>query len=181
LRVQSALLLYSQHRFEQGLAEGRKASELEPNNPRGYWVSGLCYEQLGKWEAAEKAYRRVLELSPRDVRGVQGMGYLLGRTGRKTEARQILESLIRENQQGMANTYSIAIVYMGIGDAGQALGWLEKAVSRHEPGAIYLGPNPRLEPLHSHPRYVALLRRIGLAGNPETARQTAPRAGSARR
>jgi serine/threonine-protein kinase len=164
LRVQSALLLYSQHRPTEALAEAWRATEVGPNNPIAHWMTGLCYEQLGKWDEAEKAYRRVLKLSPRDSRGVPALGYLLGKTGREPEARHILSSLIREDQQGMSKAYQVALVHAGLGETEQALTWLETAYSRRDASLPYLKVELRLEALHSHPRCVALLRRMGLSG-----------------
>jgi TolB-like protein/Flp pilus assembly protein TadD len=168
LRVQSALLLYDQHRFTEALAEGRGAADLEPSNPFAIWITGLCYERLAEWDKAERAYRHMLKLSPRDSRGVPALGYLLGRTGRSAEARRILESLVQEDQQGMSRAYAIALVHAGLGEKEAALDWLEKAYARRDSSLPYLKVEIRLEPLQSHPRFVALLRRMGLTAKGES-------------
>jgi len=44
----------------------------------------------------------------------------------------------------------------------QAFDWFEKAVDEHEPLMLHIHVHPNYDPLHAHPRYSALLRKMNL-------------------
>ena len=64
-------------------------------------------------------------------------------------------------QRGWEGEYLLASVFASLGEADSAFAWLDRGVARRRlPLAIPL--DPFLAPLHSDPRYLALLKRVGL-------------------
>ena len=54
----------------------------------------------------------------------------------------------------------IAVIYASLGDADQAMSWLEKGYEeRFNPGVLI---RPGFDPLRSDPRFEDLVRRVGL-------------------
>lgn len=49
-----------------------------------------------------------------------------------------------------------------LGRTDDAFRWLERAADEHEPRVIYIGVDPLYVPMRADPRFVALLRRLGL-------------------
>jgi hypothetical protein len=47
-----------------------------------------------------------------------------------------------------------------LGEYDQALEQLEKLVTQHEPLAVFLQVSPWYDPVRSHPRFQALLKRM---------------------
>ena len=66
-----------------------------------------------------------------------------------------------ETRGAFGITYLIAAWSALIGEAEQAMTWLERAYEEREPGLIAAKVDPRLDPLRSDPRFQDLLRRIG--------------------
>jgi hypothetical protein len=58
--------------------------------------------------------------------------------------------------------YSFALVHAGLGDRAQGMDWLEKACDERSDYMPYLGLEPMLDGLRAEPRFVALMRRVGL-------------------
>jgi len=58
--------------------------------------------------------------------------------------------------------YLFAVVYVGLGDKDQAFAWMEKAYQDRSFWLIWLKVEPRFDSLRDDPRFVNLLRRIGL-------------------
>jgi len=54
-------------------------------------------------------------------------------------------------------------LYRPLGDKETAFAWLDKAVAERSTWLVYSKWEPRLDPLRNDPRFVGLLRRIGLA------------------
>jgi hypothetical protein len=65
-----------------------------------------------------------------------------------------------KSQNGFSNAPEIALVYVGLDQKDQAMGWLEKAFEeRFSPWVLM---RPAFDPLRSDPRFQDLLHRIGL-------------------
>jgi serine/threonine protein kinase/tetratricopeptide (TPR) repeat protein len=58
--------------------------------------------------------------------------------------------------------FSRAIVHRYLGQTDQALDHVERMVENHIGGCVFLGVDPGLAPLRTHPRYQAALRRVGV-------------------
>jgi len=56
----------------------------------------------------------------------------------------------------------IGLAYGAAGDRDLALSWLEKAVDEHAPWLPELKLEPTYDPFRSDPRFIALLKRVGL-------------------
>ena len=57
---------------------------------------------------------------------------------------------------------NIALNYAFAGDDSEALDWLERAVDEHTPWLPELNIDPMWDAVRSQPRFVALLKKIGL-------------------
>jgi hypothetical protein len=59
------------------------------------------------------------------------------------------------------SAYSFALVYIGLGDKGEALRWLEQSYQDHAGSDIgYIKVEPLLDPLRGDPRFEALVQKI---------------------
>ncbi len=56
--------------------------------------------------------------------------------------------------------YQIAAAYVGLGETDSALGWLELGYAERDPWLIFVNADPQFVPLHSDPRFQAILRRM---------------------
>jgi serine/threonine-protein kinase len=90
----------------------------------------------------------------------------LARGGRAKEARARLEQLrtaVLRQPHGSPGVYRLAGVFASLGEADSAFAWLDLGLARRgfPLGSFGIPNNPYLAPLHSDPRYHALLRRTG--------------------
>jgi len=56
----------------------------------------------------------------------------------------------------------IAIIYLGLGDKDRALEWLRKAYEDRSFSLVFLKVDHMFDPLRSDPRFIALLKKVGL-------------------
>ncbi len=82
--------------------------------------------------------------------------------GDAVAARQSLGRMAAYKGPQYVTQYQLALGYAAIGDETSAMTFLEKSAASHEGQATYLNVDPLLEGLHSDPRFVALVRRLGL-------------------
>lgn len=72
-----------------------RAVELTPELALAWWSWGRCAEAAGQEERAVERYARAVDLQPDDARARLHLGGLLGRLGRRDEARRMLEAASR--------------------------------------------------------------------------------------
>jgi Flp pilus assembly protein TadD len=93
---------------------------------------------------------------------VGSLGYAYAVSGRTAEARRIAETLAERSRQTYVPPATVAVVFAGLGDRDAAFEWLEKAWDQHDPWITALKVEFMLDPLHSDPRFAALVKRVGL-------------------
>jgi tetratricopeptide (TPR) repeat protein len=82
--------------------------------------------------------------------------------GNAAKAREILRELEDRALGAFVSPYHFAYIYTGLGDFDQAMDWLERAVAERTGPAYSIKGSFLLAPLHSHPRFRALLRQMKL-------------------
>ena len=89
------------------------------------------------------------------------LGHAYASSGKKTEAVKILEQLKELSKQRYVSAYSLAIVYLGLGDKEEALRWLQKSYQdRAGYDIATIKVDPFLDPLRGDPRFEALVAKV---------------------
>lgn len=146
--------------YDRAIGQFRKTVEMDPSFGLAHERLGLAYEQKGMYEEATAAFRKAMALLGDNTEVVAALGHALGVAGRRDDAQKVLVELQRLSTRKYVSSYDVAVVYLGLGDKGQALTWLEKACQERAGGLLYAKVDPRLDPLRSDPRFQDLLRRM---------------------
>ncbi|HZI30421.1 MAG TPA: protein kinase [Gemmatimonadaceae bacterium] len=153
-------------RPDDAIREAQKALVLQPDFPVALFVLGLSYADKKRFDDAIATHQRGLDLYP-----THGFSWTLAATyalaGRKTDARNIMAQLDSGKHTDVAHPWFIAAAYTAMGELDRALDWLERAYEERSLFLCNLGRDRAagfdIRPLHGHPRYVALLRKVNLA------------------
>ena len=94
--ISEADLVAGKNQFRQanyGLAEKhfRKAVELRADNSEAWMGLAASYDQLGRFDFADRAYDQLLKVAGRKPEIVNNMGYSQLLRGNKKKARQLLD------------------------------------------------------------------------------------------
>ena len=81
--------------------------------------------------------------------------------GQQAESDTALRELIEKYEKTMA--WGIGCVLACRGEVDRAFEWLDKAVQYNDPTVVSTAGYPMLANLHSDPRWVPFLRKLGLA------------------
>ena len=188
--VLSLVALYRARRrqFAPAISTIERAQALDPLNPGLYKTAGRIRFAAGDHVAAIELARKALELNPA-ISGAHGdVGNALLLLGRIDEAavefaeerigllaipgkamvairrhdqagvRQAFDELVRA--EGDNGLYQQAQVLAQWDKVQQALDALDRASAEADSGLVYLLSDPFLAPLHDHPRFKALLRKL---------------------
>jgi serine/threonine-protein kinase len=82
--------------------------------------------------------------------------------GTRSEALRLLDELQELSKTRYVMAYWIALIDAGLKQYDQAFQWLETAYRERSPTLAFLRIDPRLEPLHSDPRFNKHLDRLKL-------------------
>jgi serine/threonine-protein kinase len=141
--------------------------EMYPNEAFVYHVLALPYVGKGMYEKAIELWQEFFRLygsKPGPVYVQMGAAY--ARAGKKEEALKILHELIDRSERESGLLDDIAGLYFQLGETDKAFEWWEKAYARREPslkGALNSDDYSAMpDSLRSDPRFVSLLRRVGL-------------------
>jgi len=85
------------------------------------------------------------------------------------QARNRLESLAEHEY---VSSYDLALLYLALGDADQAVERLWRAHEEYSSMLPYVNVDARVDPLRSHPRFVALIQRMRFPPRPAGAPQS---------
>jgi tetratricopeptide (TPR) repeat protein len=85
---------------------------------------------------------------------------IYGLQGRKHEAEELIDELKKTARHQCVSGCFFAEAYVGLGQKDQAITWLGRAYEDHDQWMVYVASNPVLDPLHSEPRFQALLCRM---------------------
>jgi Flp pilus assembly protein TadD len=91
-----------------------------------------------------------------------GLGYAYGVSGRKDQARKVLNEMKQLAQQKYVSAYEVALIYVGLDEKDLAFTWLEKAYEERSFLLSNIKADPRMDSLRSDPRFQDLVRRVGL-------------------
>ena len=157
-------IYWSSHDFDRAIQQLNRALEIDPNFPDAHFNLGLVYESLGKYEQALTEFEKYKTLSRNGnvLMAKAALAHLYAVQGRRADALRLLEEVKAAHKRGDLLSYSIALVYVGLGDKDRAFQWLQNAFAEHDDDLLDLNDDPRVEPLHSDPRFQALARRVGL-------------------
>ncbi|MBA2242312.1 MAG: tetratricopeptide repeat protein [Chthoniobacterales bacterium] len=145
--------------LDEALVEAKRTYELDPTYLYESSRLGQIYLAKGDLEEAIKLYE---EGERRTRRPSAGLAIAYARIGRKADAEGKLEELLQKARQTYYRADQIATVYAALGQTEMALEWLERAYSEHSSSLFMIGVRSEFRPLRQDPRFVDLVKRIGL-------------------
>jgi eukaryotic-like serine/threonine-protein kinase len=153
--------LYSARQFEDAIQQCLKLLEMDPNQVPVLRMLAVSYEQRRMYDQALDTQQKVVTLTGGSLVSKSVLGHIYGLAGNTREAIKILKD-IESHPKQKQKSYYMAMIYAALGQQDQAIDWLERAFQERSTFLIFIKTDFALEPLHSHPKFAALVRRVGL-------------------
>jgi tetratricopeptide (TPR) repeat protein len=184
------LLLSQLGRLPEGIAELRKACELDPVVEGTWAYLGFFLTASGQYAASREAlatgmrlehgnmledhyYSGVNELRDRNPKAAMDQFALSRKPALRDAGVALAQYSLGHPQQSQAalealirehsadEPYTIATVFAWRGERDKAFEWLDRAYSRHHTYISRVKVDPLLDGLHADPRFGILLRKMG--------------------
>ena len=149
-----------QGRTDEAVAAYRKALELDPKNAIVRNNLANLYSKQGLYEDAAREYEDLVQRDPGNATAKANLDAMLKNKTvlqeRKEQVSSALQGADAKPKDPQA-AYNAARVYARLGDADQALTWLNKALDLGYDQFDYLSLDPSLVNLKKDPRFLKLL------------------------
>jgi serine/threonine-protein kinase len=155
----ATLTMLSRH--DEAIALYHDALARSPGNPGTLRLLAMTLEDAGRDALADSVLQRWAQsisdsgLAAAFARGHQRAGYL-------GAARAAADYQAARSRATVVHAWDIALWYATARDNNDAVTWLERAYTEHDPTMPYLDVHPTLKRLHGDPRFRALLKRMNL-------------------
>ena len=157
------IALYMVGRYDEALEQCRKIQELNPNLDLGYLYCGDVYVQKGNLTEAVQEFEKAVDLTGgKNPRTTAHLAYAYALVGRRNDAQKLLADLNNISKQHPVHPDLFALVYVGMGQKETAIDWLEKAYQVRARDLLDIRYDPEFAGLRTDPRFIDLIRRIGL-------------------
>jgi len=155
--------LYRARRYEDAIKEFDKRAEVGSVGPVQSDLLGLSYAHKGQYEKAIEEWKKLY-----DMLGQTDVTKEVERTYRNKGIAGVWELRLRlkkeQARKGYLPQFRLAEVAADAGHKAEALDYLEKAYQEREPLMVRVLHDPEFDVLHSDPRYLAIVKEMGLPG-----------------
>jgi len=157
-------ILYLARRYDEAIEEFKKTLEMEPS----FFLAGAllwqAYVKKGMYDEAMSSGATKLDTrSPEQRERYETLRKAYDTSGWKGFRRKEFELDVQRSKAAGISPYATGLLYVELGENDLALKSLEKAYEGREVSLRWLKVDPFLDGVRSDPRFVDLLRRMGLA------------------
>jgi len=153
-------LLFCGGREDSALVVIRESLGLEPKASLPHHVIALIHARQGKLEEAIRESRISLALGDSTALYEVALSYAL--CGKAARAREALAALKRFAQRSYISPVDFATIYFALGEEERAFNLLDEAYELRATDLVFIKMSPFFKGVRRTPRFVALLKKIGL-------------------
>ncbi len=154
---------YYARRYAEAIARYQRTLELDPGFLWARFNVGRTLQQLGRHDEAILAFEAAHRDAGMSLEDSPALAHAWAAAGDRARAEAMLPRIIEGWREGRVSPYSVANIYIALGDRDQAFAWLERAWEDRDRMMVSLRVHPRLDPLRGDSRFAALLVRMNLA------------------
>jgi len=150
--------------FDRAIEQLQKTISMDPNNALAYQLLAAIFYQKKMLAQAFTAHEKANSLegifSDAEMAEMKKAYETAGLSAYFRKENELRQKRLAEGKY--QSPLNIAMNYAFAGDDSEALDWLERAVGEHAPWLPELKIDPMWDAVRSQPRFVALLKKIGL-------------------
>ena len=161
-RIHMVNLRVAQRRLDDAGRELEAMRDIAPDSMVVVGMAAALALFRGEPERAVTLYERCLALAPEHAMVSLLLASAHALAGRRAQAAALHARTLVRHQGQPLSPYVLAICALRSGRRAEALRRLEQALEEHDPQVVLFARDPSFAPLHGHPQWPRLLRRLGL-------------------
>ncbi len=153
--------------YDRAIEQLDRLKELYPKDLAPYVGPGpsliRAFVQKREYENAMREIEKLAKItnSPKQVK--RWKAYVLASSGEKFQSRELISEVEPDYRSENISPYEIALVYFLLGETDTGFDWIKSADEAHDGNINMLAIDVELRALRNHPRYLAMLNKIGLS------------------
>jgi TolB-like protein len=156
------IFYYYTRQYDKAIDMGLMTLELHPNFFPAHRLLSLGYSAKQLYDEAIAENELWGKGTGNKQKTDVALAQIYAQSGRKKDAEKIIEQIDGNNFIGSNDFRGMALVHTALGNTDKAIEWLEKSFQMHEESLCSLKIDPKLESLHTDPRFNNLLQKVGL-------------------
>ena len=153
---------YFAREWNEVITRAERVADLDPHYSEAYRVRAYALAHLGRFDEALRAAERTVELSGRHPYQLAALCYVLAAAGRTSEARRVLAELVSLSQSATISLFAVATAQLALGDVDDFFATMDRLYASRGHWMALLRAEPLFDPAREDPRFVALVRRVGV-------------------
>jgi serine/threonine-protein kinase len=165
LRSVNVAFMYSNaRRYDEALEHFNKALELDPGYSTARFNLAINYRAMGKYDLWLEEWKKgaTLDSDREELAMAEEAARVYSKLGYPAAVTRMIEMRKQLGKRRYVDPATIAYDCAAVGDKDQAFAWLDRAYAEKSDLVGFVKVNPEMDSLHSDPRYVALLKKMGL-------------------
>jgi tetratricopeptide (TPR) repeat protein len=144
--------------------ELKKTLDMDPNYAYAHAMLQSIYRDMGKYDLAFEEWKKSSTLANEheELAIAEDVARVYTRSGFKASLAREIELKKKLSKRRYVDPADIAYAYAALGDKEQTFAWLDKALAEKSADLEPVKIARPLEQWHSDPRYIALLKNMGL-------------------
>ena len=152
---------YYARRYDLAIEQLRKTIEMDQNFYAAHNSLGLVYIFKGEISKGIDQLQQAMRLDD-DPKIFAAMGYAYGISGNSEEAQKALFLLDELSATRVVSPYDFAMINAGLGDKEKAMELLQQGLEQRQWLLTWLKVDPFWDNLRNDPRFVEMLKKVGL-------------------
>jgi TolB-like protein/DNA-binding winged helix-turn-helix (wHTH) protein/tetratricopeptide (TPR) repeat protein len=133
-----------------------------PDFTVAWYYLGSIYDSQGRFDEAIEALEKAVELSHGSSYADAALAHALAGSGNIDRANTILNQLLEQQRTTYVSPIALAVASFGLNQRDQGFSYLNQALEERKGWFLGLQVEPVMNPLRDDPRYLELVRRVGL-------------------
>ncbi|HEU4893874.1 MAG TPA: tetratricopeptide repeat protein [Vicinamibacterales bacterium] len=153
-------ILHFAGRHQDAVAHLTRTVAIDPDYSQAQWRLADVLTTMGRYDEALARLEDILRQA-RSPSNLSLLATIYAHMGRTAQARSVLRELLAAAESQYVPPSTIGTVYGALGELDTAIDWMERSIEERSNAAAYMAVVPSNAPLRAHPRFQALLQRIG--------------------
>ena len=154
-----ARFLYLARKYNEAIEVSRQVLEIDSRADDGWVIIGLSLLAQGKIKEAIQAIENARTTK---INFLALIGHAYGISGRKEEARAILNQLEAESRKQYVQPSILARIHLGLGDFEKVDALMERAFDERDWWLTFCVQDPRFDVVRHRPRFQAVVEKLNL-------------------
>jgi TolB-like protein/Flp pilus assembly protein TadD len=157
------LVLWHAGHLDRAIEEFRDTIATWPNYMFSHMGLSWAYSARGKHDQAIEQMMIAADLSDQSSYVLGHLANIYAVAGKREKALALLEELEQRAKSSTVSASAFAPAYAGLGDVDQMIDALEQRYDARHPEMVFMRVDDFLDPFRSDPRFISLMKRVGLA------------------